>query len=223
MRQYSILDQIILGMDKFMHSLEGIKLTNKNQPQNTGDPISDISDISEADELKLSPQEQKHSAALMRINHSGEVCAQALYLGQAWVARDPALAEELYQAAAEEKAHLNWCENRIQELGDKKSFLNPLWATGSFGMGVLAGLMGDKISLGFLAETERQVSLHLEKHLQEISPKDLKSQAIIKQMKLEEEGHKNHAEALGGIPLPKFIQVGMAFTAKIMTFTARYI
>lgn len=159
----------------------------------------------------------------MRINHSGEVCAQALYLGQALVARNPRIARHLHQAAAEEKAHLSWCARRITELGDRKSFLNPLWAIGSFGIGMLAGIAGDKISLGFLAETENQVSRHLEKHLQEIAPQDQKSKAILLQMQEDEKRHASHAVDLGGMPLPKPVCALMRFFSKVMTGTARFI
>jgi len=200
MRSYSGLDQIIGRFDKFLRVF----------PKNLHSSLS-------------TSVEQKHSAALMRINHSGEVCAQALYLGQALVARDQKLAEQLHQSAKEEQVHLSWCANRIQELGGRRSFLNPIWAVGSFGIGVMAGLWGDKISLGFLAETEEQVTQHLERHLREISVHDKKSQIILIKMQEDEKRHAINALALGGIPLPKPIRHIMYFCSKIMTITARYI
>lgn len=163
------------------------------------------------------------SSALMRVNHSGEVCAQALYLGQALITRDPMLEQQLYQAAKEEKDHLRWCANRIAELGGRTSFLNPLWAIGSFGIGIAAGLCGDKISLGFLAETERQVTRHLERHLQEMPPEDKKSREILTKMREDEERHAARAMARGGIELPAAIRRLMSFCSKIMTITTRYI
>jgi ubiquinone biosynthesis monooxygenase Coq7 len=171
---------------------------------------------------QLSAAEQAKSAALMRINHSGEVCAQALYLGQAFVARDKKLAKQLYQAADEEQTHLQWCKKRVAELNGKTSLLNPLWALGSFGIGVIAGLAGDKISLGFLAETENQVTHHLEKHLNNISPLDKKSIAILEKMREDEKKHATHAIAMGGVALPKPICKIMTLCSKIMTTTARY-
>lgn len=166
---------------------------------------------------------KNQSAALMRVNHSGEVCAQALYLGQAFVARDKKLAAQLYEAAKEEQIHLKWCKDRLTELNAKPSFFNPVWAWGSFGIGILAGLAGDKISLGFLAETENQVSAHLEKHLNKIAPDDTKSIAILKQMQEDEKRHETEAIALGGVALPKPICKLMALCSKVMTTTARYI
>jgi len=172
--------------------------------------------IIEADRT-LTEAETATSAALMRVNHSGEVSAQALYLGQALTARDPALAETLFEAAKEEKTHLAWCENRLKTLNARTSFFNPVWAVGSFAIGCFAGLLGDKISLGFLAETENQVTKHLEEHLEKIPRADFKSQVILEKMKADEMKHAENAIDLGGIPLPKFIQSIMRKTAKVMT------
>jgi 3-demethoxyubiquinol 3-hydroxylase len=149
-------------------------------------------------EAPLTEEERKHAAALMRINHVGEVCAQALYSGQALVSRDPANVEALKQASREEVDHLAWCEQRITELGGRKSLLNPLWYGASFGLGVTAGLLGDKWNLGFLAETEHQVSAHLHSHLHELPAQDHASRAIVAQMKTDEEQHAQTAEQLGG-------------------------
>lgn len=200
----------LLAVQKSNNSTSTLKNRNSYTTENTS-------------ELELNSTEKAHSAALMRVNHSGEVCAQALYLGQALVARDSNLANELHRAAKEEQIHLRWCKTRIQELGGRTSYLNPLWALGSFGIGVIAGFANDKISLGFLAETENQVSRHLEGHLQEISSKDTISRAIIQQMKEDEEKHALFAITEGGTTLPKSICFGMKAASKIMTVTARYI
>jgi ubiquinone biosynthesis monooxygenase Coq7 len=164
-----------------------------------------------------------YSAALMRVNHSGEVCAQALYEGQALVAKDPELATELKTAALEEQEHLLYCERRIAELEGRTSYLNPLWAAGSYGIGMLAGLCGDKISLGFLAETEYQVVRHLEEHMNLLPDEDLKSREILSKMRDDELRHATNALDSGGIRLPRIVKLCMTCTAKIMTFTAKYI
>ncbi len=207
MREQSLSDQIIYRFDKILQALPKSHPPTKNIAQL---PVND----------QLSAPEKAHSARLMRINHSGEVCAQALYLGQGLVARDKKLAEQLYQAAEEEKAHLTWCKNRLAELNSRPSFLNPVWAMGSFGIGVVAGLASDKISLGFLAETENQVTAHLEKHLKLISPKDTKSIGILEKMREDEKKHATHAVALGGVALPKPICKLMTFFSRIMTTLA---
>lgn len=173
--------------------------------------------------MSLTPAEQAHSAALMRVNHSGEICAQALYLGQALVARNENIAKALYQSADEEKIHLSECAKRIQELGGRTSRLNPIWAIGSFSMGIIAGLAGDSISLGFLAETEKQVTAHLEKHLNMLSSQDEKTRILLTQMKEDEQKHAAHAEALGAARLPRPICYAMKLASKIMTTTARYL
>lgn len=176
-----------------------------------------------ADESVLSDSERKHAAALMRINHVGEVCAQALYSGQALVSRDPANVEALKQASREEVDHLAWCEQRITELGGRKSLLNPLWYGASFGLGLTAGLLGDKWNLGFLAETEHQVSAHLNSHLQELPQADNASRAIVAQMKTDEEQHANAAERLGGAALPTPVKLAMRLASKVMTRTAYHL
>lgn len=211
MRQYSFLDTLLARLDKTLKALPKSTYTSQMP-----DPF--------AEEVSLvhSEAERKQTASLMRVNHCGEVCAQALYLGQALVARNPKIAERLYQAAAEEKAHLAWCANRIKELDDKCSILNPLFALGSFGIGVLAGLGNDKISLGFLAETEHQVTAHLDKHLAQIPPHDIKTKKILLKMKEEEESHATHAIEGGGIPLPKIVRSIMGLASKVMTNTTRF-
>lgn len=174
------------------------------------------------DEATLSAAEQQEAAALMRVNHVGEVCAQALYSGQALVSRNPKIVEALKQAAKEETDHLAWCESRINELGGRKSVLNPLWYAGSFGLGTLAGLLGDRWNLSFLAETEQQVGAHLASHLDKLSAQDLKTRKIVEQMQQDESEHAATAMALGGKTLPAPIQFGMKFASSIMTKTAYY-
>lgn len=161
------------------------------------------------------------SASLMRVNHAGEIAAQALYRGQALVARNTELRDDLLRAAAEEHDHLAWCQERTEELGGRTSVFAPLWFAGSFALGVAAGLAGDRISLGFLAETEKQVAEHLDSHLQELPTDDQRSRAIVEQMRADETAHEEHARALGGAELPQPVCEAMRMTARIMTTTAR--
>ncbi|MDT3705412.1 MAG: 2-polyprenyl-3-methyl-6-methoxy-1,4-benzoquinone monooxygenase [Thiobacillus sp.] len=171
-------------------------------------------------EANLSDAERACAAALMRVNHVGEVCAQALYAGQAFTARNDAVRVELEQAAREETDHLAWCEQRINELGGRKSLLNPLWFGGAFGIGVVAGLAGDRWNLGFLAETERQVETHLDGHLQQLPEADARSRAVVGQMKLDEARHAQTAVNLGGVPLPPPMKWAMHLAADVMRQTA---
>jgi ubiquinone biosynthesis monooxygenase Coq7 len=164
-----------------------------------------------------------YAASLMRVNHSGEVCAQALYKGQAFVARDQELVKQLNQAALEEQEHLLWCKNRIHELKGRTSFLNPLWSIGSFGIGIVAGLAGDKLSLGFLAETEYQVVHHLDSHIEKLPFADVKSRKILLKMKEDELRHATSAMTSGGVTLPFVIRTLMKIASKIMTMTSRFI
>jgi 3-demethoxyubiquinol 3-hydroxylase len=175
------------------------------------------------EEASLSAEKKQQAAALMRINHVGEVCAQALYSGQAFTSRNPKIVESLKHAAAEETDHLAWCEARINELGGRKSLLNPLWYAGSFALGATAGAIGDKWNLGFLAETERQVGAHLAGHLQELSADDVKTRKIIAQMHADETAHALEATELGAAELPEPVKVGMKLASKMMTTTAYYI
>jgi 3-demethoxyubiquinol 3-hydroxylase len=169
------------------------------------------------------PKKNIISERLMRINHSGEVCAQALYLGQAYATQNPSLENKLKNAAMEEQIHLSWCKNRINELNGRTSLLNPIWAAGSFGIGVIAGLAGDKISLGFLAETEHQVVRHLDKHLDLLPESDTISREILTKMREDELRHATNALNEGGTQLPKFIRGIMSIVSRIMTTTAKYI
>jgi len=170
-------------------------------------------------EATLTDSEKCHAAALMRINHSGEVCAQALYNGQAITARNPDTEAALRQASQEETEHLAWCEKRIKELGSHKSLLNPVWYAGSFALGALAGALGDKWNLGFLAETETQVGKHIERHLSWLPEQDAKSHAVLEQMKIDEAKHATTALEHGGAPLPAPIKLAMKLASKVMTHT----
>lgn len=172
---------------------------------------------------ELSEEERRHVAALMRVNHVGEVCAQALYAGQAFTARDGAVREALHQAAWEETEHLNWTERRIEELGGRKSLLNPLWYAGAWTIGAVAGRLGDSVSLGFVAETERQVEMHLDGHLSQLPAADRRSQAIIDQMKADEVAHAQTALSLGAAELPGVAKGAMKLAAKVMTKTAYWV
>jgi len=171
-------------------------------------------------DVELSAADKQQSAGLMRVNHSGEVCAQALYAGQALTARNPEAQRALLEAADEETEHLAWCEKRLDELGSHKSFLNPLWYAGSFSLGALVGALGDKWNLGFLAETERQVEGHLDSHLGLLPEQDAKSRAIVEQMKIDEAKHADTAITHGGAPLPAPVRGAMQATSKILTHIA---
>jgi 3-demethoxyubiquinol 3-hydroxylase len=171
----------------------------------------------------IADEQKQEVVALMRINHVGEVCAQALYSGQAFTSRNPQVVEALKHAAAEETDHLAWCESRIKELGGRKSLLNPVWYGGSFMLGAVAGAIGDKWNLGFLAETEQQVSAHLSSHLDALPIEDIKTRAIIEQMHTDEMSHAKEAVNLGAAELPNTIKSMMRLSSKIMTSTAYYI
>ncbi len=168
----------------------------------------------------LTPSEKREAAALMRVNHVGEVCAQALYHGQAMTATTPVVRAQMERAAAEEGAHLAWTAARIDELGGRVSLLNPLWYAGSFALGAVAGRMGDATSLGFVAETERQVEQHLEGHLGRLPPGDTRSRAIVAAMQADEARHAREALAAGGVELPWPARLAMRAMAKVMTATA---
>lgn len=174
-------------------------------------------------ETELDGDARRHAAGLMRVNHAGEVAAQGLYQGQALTARDPQVRGHLLKAAEEEQAHLRWCEQRLAELGEKPSRLQPLWHAGSLAMGALAGLAGDKWSLGFVQETERQVSEHLQTHLEKLPAGDTRSREIIEKMKHDEERHEQDAVDAGARPLPAPVRGLMRGVARVMTGTAYWI
>jgi 3-demethoxyubiquinol 3-hydroxylase len=168
----------------------------------------------------LSPDDRRESAALMRVNHAGEVAAQALYHAQALFARNAKVRDFMLHAAREETDHLAWCETRLKELGARPSVFNPLWYAGSFGIGTLAALLGDRASLGFVAETERQVEGHLKGHLERLPPDDLRSRTIIEAMCHDEVGHGREAQSAGAASLPGPVRELMRRTARIMTHTS---
>lgn len=207
-RQFSFLDQIIGQVEDLLHSHHGAIHSNRPYPADT------------IEDGELTDTDKKHSAGLMRVNHSGEICAQALYCGQMVTAQNQATREMLEQSRQEEVDHLDWCQRRLQELGYKPSLLNPLWYAQSFTIGVLTGLAGDGISLGFVEETEAQVQKHLQSHLEKLSPADQRSKAIIIQMEEDEKRHGDHAHEAGGKPLPSAIKTLMSAVSKVMTRTS---
>lgn len=212
MRNYSPFDQLIMSTDTALRTLFGEpKLTEREYPAN---------DISDAE---FSEQDKKNIAGLMRVNHCGEVSAQALYQGQSLTSRNGDIREKLRQAALEENDHLDWTKKRIEELGSHTSFLNPLWYGGSFAIGAFAGAIGDKWNLGFLAETEHQVVEHLESHLNKLPGGDLRSRAILEQMKTDELKHATTAIEQGAAELPPPVKKLMAAMSKVMTGSAYYL
>jgi ubiquinone biosynthesis monooxygenase Coq7 len=176
-----------------------------------------------ADEEPLPDRDREESSRLMRVNHAGEVAAQALYQGQAFTAREGAVKAAMQQSAAEECDHLAWCEQRLGELGARPSVFNPIWYAGSFAIGALAGALGDRTSLGFVAETEAQVETHLGGHLERLSPHDLRSRAILERMQHDEIRHGANAAALGGSRLPRPASLAMRAASKVMTFASYWI
>ena len=176
-----------------------------------------------AEKTVLSAPEKALAGALMRVNHVGEVCAQALYAAQALTTRDPELRQHFIAASREENDHLAWTQTRMEELGARASLLNPLWYAGAFGLGLLAGRLGDRVSLGFVVETERQVESHLAEHLERLPAGDFESRAIVAQMKADEARHAEEASGAGAAPLPAPVKSLMRASAKLMTTVAHYI
>jgi len=207
-----MLDRLIIEFDK------GLKTLAANAHSVRPHPDQNIQQTTE-----LSADEKRHAAALMRINHCGEVCAQALYNGQALTAKNPQTVRALEQASKEETEHLAWCEKRIHELGGRTSLFNPIWYAGSFTLGAIAGALGDKWNLGFLAETERQVGAHLNRHLDELPVADDKSRAILEQMKKDEAEHAATAIHLGGEELPSPVKAAMQGMSRLMTSTTYHL
>ncbi|QWD62208.1 2-polyprenyl-3-methyl-6-methoxy-1,4-benzoquinone monooxygenase [Polynucleobacter sp. MWH-UH25E] len=205
----SPIDRLIIEFDTALRSVVG--------GANAGRPTPDSQSTTKH---SLDAAERKHAAGLMRVNHVGEVCAQALYQSQKLVARDPQIREMLEHSAQEEMDHLAWCETRLKELDSHTSYLNPFWYAGSFAIGLLAGLAGDKWSLGFVAETEKQVEAHLENHLEKLPIDDQRSRAIVDQMRIDEIEHGQAALHAGGVTLPEPIQKIMQTVSKVMTTTA---
>jgi len=192
-------------------------------PAHASRPVPRPPATTEGGATELSADERRRAAALMRVNHAGEIAAQALYHGQALVARSDTTRGLLLDAAREETDHLAWCESRLEELESRPSLLNPLWYAGSFFIGALAALAGDRASLGFVVETERQVEGHLDEHLGRLPAADLRSRAIVQQMRVDEAAHGANARAAGGAELPGPVRALMRQTARIMTGTAYWV
>lgn len=203
-RQLSPLDRLIAGFERALETVAGDPQAARPSPAN---------DLDEAD---MDAHERRHAAGLMRINHTGEVCAQALYDGQAALARNEDTRRHLQHAAAEETDHLAWCAERLRELGSRPSLFNPLWYAGSYAIGAAAALAGDPVSLGFVVETERQVEAHLAEHLETLPGQDQRSRAVLAQMQVDEVRHADEAEARGGIELPFPIPPLMQLSSLVM-------
>jgi len=211
-RQLTGIDHLLMNADRALRTL-----TSNTRPALRPSPA-----LQEA-ECSLTTDERKLSCGLMRVNHTGEVCAQALYQGQALTAKLPAVRMDMERAADEEIDHLAWCEERVKQLGGHLSVLNPLWYGMSFGLGAAAGMISDKVSLGFVSAIEDQVCEHLEEHLQTLPPLDEKSRVIVEKM-LEDEAHHSHAAlAAGGLQFPHPVKKGMTLVSRVMTKTSRYI
>ncbi|MCG7895589.1 MAG: 2-polyprenyl-3-methyl-6-methoxy-1,4-benzoquinone monooxygenase [Candidatus Thiodiazotropha taylori] len=211
-RDYKMADHLLMGLDSAVRTLFGRPLVTER-----ADPAEGI------DETELSDEERDLTARLMRINHTGEVCAQALYQGQALTARLPQVREQMERAAQEENDHLAWCEKRLVELDNRKSLLNPFWYASSFMLGAAAGLAGDKWSLGFVAETENQVGAHLDEHINRVPQQDKRTHAVLQQMKTDEAEHAALALKAGGAELPQPIKTAMNLTSKLMTRSVFYL
>ena len=202
---FTKFDKFIIEFDKVLRTLAATPASTRPLP---GGALA---------EAQLSDAEKRHAAALMRVNHCGEVCAQALYQGQALSCDDSTVTRALAQAAREETEHLAWAGQRVTELGGRLSLLNPLWYAGSLALGYAAGRFGTRWNLGFLAETERQVEAHLEGHLERLAPQDAKTRAIVVQMKQDESAHARTAYALGAAELPEPVKRAMRASARVMT------
>ena len=210
-RYISPLDHFIVGFDKALRVVGGVATSSRPNP------------AAHSADCELNEQEQRHSAGLMRVNHVGEVCAQALYDSQARFAKNPAVRAQFEQAGREEEDHLAWTAQRLSELGSQPSLLNPFWYAGAFALGTIAAKLGDAHSLGYVVETERQVESHLESHLDSLPPQDAKSRAIVDQMRVDEIAHGSAAHALGAADTPLPVKMAMKAMAKVMTTTAYYI
>jgi ubiquinone biosynthesis monooxygenase Coq7 len=205
------LDRLIVSFDRGLRTVFAPSVSVRNVP---GEDLP---------EAPMEPAQREHAAALMRVNHTGEICAQALYQGQALTARSSQAQGALERAAQEETEHLAWTERRINELGGRKSLLNPVWYAGSFAIGAVAGLLGDRVNLGFLAETERQVVEHLDAHLRKLPPDDQKSRAVLGEMRLDESRHATNAVEHGGGELPGPARFLMRVASKVMTRISYYV
>ena len=206
-----MIDQLIIGFDRALRTVFANAQTVRPVPGEA------------QPEAEMSEEERRHAAALMRVNHCGEICAQALYQGQALMSDNEAIKKALSGAAQEETEHLAWTERRIAELGGRKSLLNPLWYGGSLAIGMLAARFGDRANLGFLAETERQVEAHLKSHLTRLPEQDLRSREIVEQMKVDVVAHAETALQLGGVELPGPVKAAMKASSKLMTGVAYWV
>jgi ubiquinone biosynthesis monooxygenase Coq7 len=203
---------LLIEADQALRVLSGVAVAARPYPAQAPE-----------DSDTLSPQEKRHAAGLMRVNQVGEVCAQALYRGQAIVCKEPAVQTMLHAAASEEVDHLLWCNRRLLELDSRPSLLNPLWYVGSFALGVLASCTSAQHNLGFMAETERQVEQHLETHLSRLPAQDERSRQIVRKMKDDEAQHRANAEQAGGVALPPPVRAAMRFLSQIMTRSAYWV
>ncbi|MQR02289.1 2-polyprenyl-3-methyl-6-methoxy-1,4-benzoquinone monooxygenase [Glaciimonas soli] len=210
----SLIDQAIIDVDRALRVIGGIATASRPNP---------AAQIIDSDEEKLDDKSRRHSAGLMRVNHVGEVCAQALYDAQGRFAHGLAVKQQFADAGREEEDHLAWTAERLRELGSHISFLNPLWYAGSYALGTVAARLGDARSLGFVAETERQVEAHLTSHLTELPVQDAKSRAIVQQMREDEIAHGEAAKTLGGSDMPLPVQKAMQAMSKVMTTVAYYV
>lgn len=210
-RSINPLDHLIVGMDKALRVIAGVAKASRPTP------------AAHADDGQLDAAEQRHSAGLMRVNHVGEVCAQALYNSQARFARSDAMRAQFALAGREEEDHLAWTAQRLAELGSQPSLLNPLWYAGAYVMGTVAATLGDQRSLGFVVETERQVENHLIGHLEKLPVQDAKSRAIVAQMRDDEAAHGKAAQEMGALEAPAPVKAAMSAMAKVMTTTAYYV
>ncbi|MCK6388006.1 MAG: 2-polyprenyl-3-methyl-6-methoxy-1,4-benzoquinone monooxygenase [Zoogloea sp.] len=206
-----MIDQLIIGFDRALRTVFASAHTVRPVPGES------------RPEAEMSEEERRHAAALMRVNHCGEICAQALYQGQALMSDNEDIKKALAGAAQEETEHLAWTERRIAELGGRKSLLNPLWYGGSLAIGMLAARFGDRANLGFLAETERQVEAHLKSHLTRLPEQDLRSRDIVEQMKVDEVAHAETALQLGGVELPTPVKAAMKASSRLMTGVAYWV
>lgn len=211
-RRYSVADRVLKEIGTALEVLSGASRASRPNPAG---PLP-----ANQAETELSKAEARHAAGLMRVNHVGEVCAQALYRGQSLMCKEESVRQVFDTAALEEVDHLSWCRDRILELNSHTSLLNPLWYAGSFGLGVLASVAGRERNLGFMAETERQVEAHLDSHLKELPAHDVRSRAIVQQMKEDEIHHRETAEHHGGTPLPVPVRGLMTAMSKVMTTLA---
>ena len=219
--EMSLVDRWICGAEVALRTLSGGSRAERATPLPLPSAAGSAPDAATAAELDADAR--RLSGALMRVNHVGEVCAQALYQAQAVATGNPALKAQMAHAAREEVDHLAWTEQRLAELGDRPSLLNPLWYGGAFLIGLAAGRLGDRVSLGFVVETERQVEQHLESHLDRLPAGDHASRAIVDQMRVDEAAHGEAARAAGGVELPAPVRGAMRLAAKVMTATAHYI